>query len=88
MDLRQGTVLASGWVGGKYLSKPPGSEPGNHTVIFDAWGTQHGKKGMWVIEQVGGPPRRRFKPFGEGNYVTNASEFHVVTFRRVRIRGR
>lgn len=82
MNLKQGTVLASGWEGDSYLS----NASGNHTVVFDRWGVENGKQGMYVAEQLPGiaKPVYSFKPFGDGNYVRNASAFHVVTFMRVR----
>jgi hypothetical protein len=80
MDIPRGTVLASGWVDGRYLSKPSG----NHVVVFDRWGTENGKQGIWVAEQVRGMARLSFKPFGEGDYVTNASMFRVVQLRILR----
>lgn len=57
MNIPSGTVLASGWVDGKYLSK----ESGNHTLIFHKWGEQDGQKGMWVVETLHNKPQYSFR---------------------------
>ena len=77
MNLARGTVLASGWENGKYLSK----QRGNHTVVFDKWDTVGGRTGMYVIEQLADPhgvPRRSFKAFWDSGYFKDAGAFHVV----------
>ena len=49
MYLKQGTVLASGWEGDHYKSKPPG----NHVVVFDKYGVDGQRRlGMYVAEQL------------------------------------
>lgn len=66
MNIPSGTVLASGWVDGKYLSK----ESGNHTLIFHKWGEQDGQKGMWVVETLHNKPQYSFR--------TDLERFSVV----------
>jgi hypothetical protein len=84
MYLKQGTVLASGWEGDQYKSKPSG----NHVVVFDKYRVDgQCRLGMYVAEQLAnkrGHPVYSFKIFGVENYVTNASKFYVVTFMRVK----
>lgn len=85
MNLKQGTVLASGWVNKQYLSKPSGSPDGNHTVVFDRFGEQGGVRGMFVVEQLAnsrGKPKHSFKPFdSRGGYFGDAGAFNVVMLR-------
>lgn len=62
-DIKPGTVIASGWVNGRYLSKPKG----NHTAIYIGQ-----KNGMIEVydQWSKGPMRRRWVK-GGAFYVVN-----------------
>ncbi len=79
-NLKKGTVVATfNRKTGQYAQTGPGQGGENHTAIFLRWEERDGKKGMVVIEQVGGPPQIRHIAFDNSKrYLSNAGAFNVV----------
>ncbi|WP_082910882.1 BPSL0067 family protein [Magnetospirillum moscoviense] len=74
--LKPGTALAT-FEGGKYQNK----STGNHAVVFDRYGEENGKKGMYVLEQAHNfPAREKFIPFGDpkGKPIYQAEKYSVI----------
>ncbi|CAA7614338.1 conserved hypothetical protein [Magnetospirillum sp. LM-5] len=74
--LKPGTALAT-FEDGKYQNKPTG----NHAVVFEKYGTQGGKQGMWVLDQSDRQSAdRRFIPFDNpgGKRTSQADKYSVI----------
>ncbi len=74
--LKPGTALAT-FKDGKYQNK----STGNHAVVFDRYGEQDGKKGMYVLEQARRvPTRTKFIPFNapNGKPIYQAEKYSVI----------
>lgn len=74
--LKPGTALAT-FEDGKYQNK----STGNHAVVFDRYGVQGGRKGMYVLEQARKlPAQEKFIPFDDpnGKPIYQAEKYSVI----------
>lgn len=74
--LKPGTSLAT-FEDGKYQNK----STGNHAVVFDRYGEEGGRKGMYVLEQARNlPVQSKFIPFGDPNEkpIYQAEKYSVI----------
>jgi hypothetical protein len=74
--LRPGTAIATFGVNGKY-----GGDGVQHAAVFDGYGTENGRNGMYIVEQAATMnARKRFVPFGTtgGNPRYRAETYSVI----------